>query len=142
MVLADELLLPGLKRLCGNTYSKMLNVETIVSILRLSRLFELIKLEHLCIRFIGEHLFEVGTKFSLRRILLFLKVLRQEEFVKFVLEDAASVVDRQETDTVPIIDDLRFYLAEFSTINPSDIDQTSEKMKLLDDFLEQIGLEI
>lgn len=62
--------------------------------------------------------------------------------MKFVLEDAASVVDRQETDTVPIIDDLRFYLAEFATVNPSDIDQTSEKMKLLDDFLEQIGLEI
>jgi hypothetical protein len=50
------------------------------------------------------------------------------------------VVDRQETDTVPIIDDLRFYLAEFSTINPSDMDDTSEKMKLLDDFLECIGL--
>lgn len=71
-----------------------------------------------------------------------MKVLAQDEFVKFVLEDAASVVDRQETDTVAIIDDLRFYLAEFSTINPSDIDETSEKMKLLDDFLEQIGLEI
>ncbi len=71
-----------------------------------------------------------------------MKVLQQEEFVKFVLEDADSVVDRQETDTVPIIDDLRFYLAEFSTVNPSDIDETSEKMKLLDDFLEHIGLEI
>ncbi len=71
-----------------------------------------------------------------------MKVLQQEEFVKFVLEDAASVVDRQETDTVPIIDDLRFYLAEFSTVDPSDIEETSEKMKLLDDFLEQIGLEI
>ncbi len=59
-----------------------------------------------------------------------------------MLEDAASVVDRQETDTVPIIDDLRFYLAEFSTVNTSDMDETSEKMKLLDDFLEQIGLEI
>jgi hypothetical protein len=65
-----------------------------------------------------------------------LKVLQQEEFVKFVLEDAASVVDRQETDTVAIIDDLRFYLAELSTVSPS------EKMKLLDDFLENIGLEI
>ncbi len=65
-----------------------------------------------------------------------MKVLQQEEFVKFVLEDAASVVDRQETDTVAIIDDLRFYLAELSTVSPS------EKMKLLDDFLENIGLEI
>lgn len=68
--------------------------------------------------------------------------MTQEDFVKFVLEDAASVVDRQETDTVAIIDDLRFYMAEFSTINPSDIDETSEKIKLLDQFLENIGLDI
>jgi hypothetical protein len=56
------------------------------------------------------------------------------------LEDAASVVDRQEKDSVTIIDDLRFYLAEFSTINASDMEETSAKMKLLDDFLENIGL--
>ncbi|UJR30013.1 hypothetical protein I4U23_017558 [Adineta vaga] len=125
LVLADELLLPGLKRLCGNTYSKLLSIQTILSTLRLARLFDLVKLEHQCIRFISDHLEEV---------------LQQEEFTKFVLEDAASVVDRQEFDTVPIIDDLRFYLAEFSTEDPSDIDETSEKMKLLDDFLERIGL--
>jgi hypothetical protein len=33
-------------------------------------------------------------------------------------------------------------LAEFSTVDPSDMDETSEKMKLLDDFLERIGLDI
>ncbi|CAF0763964.1 unnamed protein product [Adineta steineri] len=127
LILADELLLPGLKRLCGNTYSKLLNVDTIISTIRISRLFELIKLEDQCIRFISDHLEDV---------------LQQEDFVKFVLEDAASVVNRQETDSVPIIDDLRFYLAEFSTVNQSDIDETSEKMKLLDNFLEKIGLDI
>ncbi|CAF1205224.1 unnamed protein product [Adineta ricciae] len=125
LVLADELLLPGLKRLCGNTYSKLLSIDTVLSTLRLARLFDLVKLEHQCIRFISDHLEEV---------------LQQDEFTKFVLEDAASVVDRQELDTVPIIDDLRFYLAEFSAENSSDMDETSEKMKLLDDFLERIGL--
>lgn len=78
----------------------------------------------------------------IRTCISFIQVLQQEDFEKFVLEDAASVVDRQETDTVPIIDDLRFYLAEFSTVNSSDIEDTSEKMKLLDDFLENIGLNI
>jgi hypothetical protein len=33
-------------------------------------------------------------------------------------------------------------LAEFSTVNPSDMEETTEKMKLLDDFLERIGLDI
>ena len=63
-MLADELLLPGLKRLCGNTYSKLLNVETVVATLRLSRLFELIKLEHQCIRFVSDHLQEVRRHFQ------------------------------------------------------------------------------
>lgn len=60
LVLADELLLPGLKRLCGNTYSKLLTVETIMATIRLARLFELVKLEHHCIRFISDHLSEVS----------------------------------------------------------------------------------
>ncbi|CAF3442992.1 unnamed protein product [Rotaria socialis] len=127
LVIADELLLPGLKRLCGNTYSKMLSINTIMTTIRLARLFDLIKLEHQCIRFITDHLEEV---------------LEQEEFKNFVLEDAASVVDRQEKDSIPIIDDLKFYLAEFSTVNASDMDETSEKIKLLDDFLEDIGLNV
>jgi len=33
-------------------------------------------------------------------------------------------------------------MAEFSTVNPSDIDETSDKIKLLDQFLENIGLDI
>ncbi len=52
------------------------------------------------------------------------------------------MIDRQKNDSITIIDDLRFYLAEFSTVNPSDIDETSEKIKFLDDFLEHIGLDI
>ncbi len=102
------------------------------------------KLEHQCIQFISDHLPEVRINVYAKNINWFcflLKVLQQEEFVKFVLEDAASVVDWQETDTVAIIDDLRFYLAEFSTVSPSDMEETSEKMKLLDDFLENIGLQ-
>lgn len=59
LVIADELLLPGLKRLCGNAYSKLLSVDTVMATIRLARLFELIKLEHQCIRFIGDHLEEV-----------------------------------------------------------------------------------
>jgi len=44
-----------------------------------------------------------------------------KESGNFLVEDAANVVDRHQTDTVPIIDDLNSYLAEFSTVNPSDI---------------------
>jgi len=39
-----------------------LTVENIVAILRLSRLFQLVKLENNCIRFISEHLQEVRTR--------------------------------------------------------------------------------
>ncbi len=40
---------------------------------------------------------------------LFYLGIKQKEFEKFVFEDADRVVDLQETNTVPIIDDLRFY---------------------------------
>jgi len=33
-------------------------------------------------------------------------------------------------------------LAGFSTVNPSDMEEATEKMKLLDDLLECIGLDI
>jgi hypothetical protein len=43
------------------------------------------------------------------KINLFYLDMKQKEFENFVFRDVASVVDRQETDTIPIIDDLRFY---------------------------------
>lgn len=75
MVLADELLLPGLKRLCGNTYAKLITVESVISIIRLARLFELPKLEDQCVRFIGDHLEEVRSiskEFSLATMFVYM----------------------------------------------------------------------
>lgn len=47
----------------------------------------------------------------------------------------------EEADSFPIIDDLKFYLAEFYTVDAANIDETSEKVKLLDDFLERLNLD-
>ena len=68
-------------------------------------------------------------------------MIEQEDFATLVMEDAESVIDRQEADSIPIIDDLKFYLAEFYTVDAADIDETSEKMKLLYDFLERLNLD-
>ena len=68
-------------------------------------------------------------------------MIEQEDFAVLVMEDAASVIDRQEADSIPIIDDLKFYLTEFYTIDASDIEETSGKMRLLYDFLERLNLD-
>ncbi|CAF0921302.1 unnamed protein product [Didymodactylos carnosus] len=127
LILADEYMLPGLKRIVGNYYVRLLKVDNIIPVLRLARLFQLIKLENYCIRFIAENLEEI---------------IDQHEFELFVVEDAASVQQRQETDSVQIIDDLRFYFTQFSTMTLDDIEDTSKKLRILDEFLQSIGLDI
>lgn len=62
----------------------------------------------------------------------FISVIEQEDFAVLVMEEA---------DSFPIIDDLKFYLAEFYTVDAANIDETSEKVKLLDDFLERLNLD-
>lgn len=63
-----------------------------------------------------------------------------DEFRKIVLEDAENIVDRQENDSVTIIDEVRFYLREFSTLRTSDVEEMDMKMKSVEDFLETLGL--
>lgn len=63
-----------------------------------------------------------------------------DEFRKIVIEDAESVVDRQENDSVTIVDEVRFYLTEFSTLRSSDVEDMDERLKLLENYLDTIGI--
>lgn len=93
--------------------------------------------------------FERGLFFDINRFLLFRwkpnfsfdrQILKQEDFQRIVLEDASSVIDRQETDSITVIDDLRFYLTEFLSTNDDQSEKTSEKLRALDEFVERLGL--
>ncbi|KAH8031075.1 hypothetical protein HPB51_012763 [Rhipicephalus microplus] len=93
---ADVYLLPDLKRQCGASIARMLEVETVCGTLRASRLFRLPRLENQCIEFMAKHL---------------AKVVELPEFHEVVREDAKEVKLRQETDSITVIDDIRYYIS-------------------------------
>ncbi len=59
IILSDLYLLPGLKRQCANYIGHHLNSLNAISILRTSRLMQLIKLEAVCTEFIAQNLEKV-----------------------------------------------------------------------------------
>lgn len=56
-------LMPGLKKLCANHLISMIDVENVVDLIRMSRTYQLPRLETFCSEFIAKHLAEVGVKF-------------------------------------------------------------------------------
>ena len=68
------------------------------------------------------------------------QILDQEEFAELVQGDATEVESREETDTIDIIDSIRFHLTNFVQTF-SELQEMEEKIKLIDQFLETLGLE-
>lgn len=69
-----------------------------------------------------------------------LQIVADEEFHHFVLSDAHEVSDRQETDTISIIDDVRFHITS-KVGSFSELEEAQSKLKIIDDLLEKLGLE-
>ena len=67
-------------------------------------------------------------------------MLQSSDFASFVKEDADSVQGRQETDTITIIDDVRFHITNFVQTF-SDMYDADQKLALIDCFLEELGLD-
>ena len=71
---------------------------------------------------------------------LFFQMVELKEFKDLVLEDAHSVQGREDTDSIPIIDDIRFHMTNFLQ-SFSDLYDSNHKMSLIDSFLEGLNLE-
>lgn len=129
---ADVYLLTGLKRLCARVISTFLDPENVFTVLRTARLFDLPRLEVDCCEYIGKNLE---------------KVVDNKEFHSLILEDASSVRGRQETDSIPIVDDIRFHLYRGllpnSTSNEEEdlIVDSESKLRMLSDLLISLGIE-
>lgn len=133
LFVADFYLLSNLKRKCATELAnKHLNKENLFDLLRKSRLFDLKKLEFSCITYLADNLFEFEKSKELREI---------------ILKDATELKQRQETDTIDIIDDLRFVInektANFATkFNSNDlIFEREKKLYLIDQILLELNLE-
>lgn len=69
-----------------------------------------------------------------------LQVVEQQEFADLVVEDARQVTAREETDSIDIIDEVRFYVA--NVVNTvSDLQDAEEKLRLIDQLLEDLEID-
>ncbi|KAK6994346.1 ankyrin repeat and BTB/POZ domain-containing protein 1, partial [Biomphalaria glabrata] len=125
LVAADMYLLSGLKRLCGTSLMEYVDSSNVANMIRTSRLFNLSRLESHCAEFIANNLPEV---------------IHQEEFRQLVVEDASNVKEREETDTIDIVDEIRYYISSF-VLTYSEMEEANEKLKLIDNLLEELDIE-
>ena len=69
-----------------------------------------------------------------------LQMVTSEDFASFVKEDAQTVLKREETDSIPIIDDIRFHITN-SVQTFSDMYDADQRLSSIDQFLDQLDLE-
>ncbi|KAG8516966.1 Ankyrin repeat and BTB/POZ domain-containing protein 1 [Galemys pyrenaicus] len=122
---ADMYLLPGLKRLCGRSLAQLLDEDSVVGVWRVAKLFRLARLEDQCTEYMAK---------------VIEKLVEREDFAEAVREEAAAVAARQETDSIPLVDDIRFHVA--STVQTySAIEEAQQRLRALEDLLVSIGLD-
>ncbi|XP_035676071.1 ankyrin repeat and BTB/POZ domain-containing protein 1-like [Branchiostoma floridae] len=122
---ADMYLLPGLKRQCANVISQHLDENNVIPVLRASRLFELPRLEDQCTEYMAKVLD---------------KLVETDDFADLVREDAAQVEAREETDSIPVVDDIRYHITS-NVQTYSALDEANQKLAALDWLLDRLGLE-
>ncbi|XP_035239446.1 ankyrin repeat and BTB/POZ domain-containing protein 1 isoform X1 [Anguilla anguilla] len=125
LYVADMYLLPGLKRLCGKALALTLCEENVLLLWRTARLYRLSRLEDQC------------TELMARIID---RLVEQPEFAQVVQEDAQAVEDRQETDSIPLVDDIRFHITS-NVQTYSAIEEAQQRLDMLEQLLISIGLE-
>lgn len=65
--------------------------------------------------------------------------MEQPELAEVIKEDAASVEDRQATDSVPLVDDIRFHIAS-NVQTYSEIEEANQKLEALEELLVSINI--
>ncbi|KAM9133388.1 ankyrin repeat and BTB/POZ domain-containing protein 1 isoform 3-T3 [Pangshura tecta] len=71
---------------------------------------------------------------------IFLVLVELEEFAAAVKENAEAVEERQETDSIPLVDDIRFHITS-NVQTYSAIEEANQKLEALENLLASIGLE-
>jgi ankyrin repeat/BTB/POZ domain-containing protein 1 len=120
LIAADLCLLPGLKRQCGLYMSQFLDPGNAVPAIRIARLFDLPRLEDQAYQYIAQNL-EL--------------MVEEESLHELVREDAGSVRDREDVDSIDVVDNLRYHLTAASMAEAHD------KLQLIDSLLESLALD-
>lgn len=125
---SEMYLLNGLKRLCSNALSRILDVHNVIDVVRISKTFNLPRLESDCCRYMADALDEI---------------IDNPGLAELIQEDAKAIKNRQETDSIPLVDDIRHHL--YNAILPSysgDVSCFAEhRIELLESLLKKLDLE-
>jgi hypothetical protein len=68
-------------------------------------------------------------------------MVKNEKFKELVLNDARNVKWREETDTIDIVDEIRYVLRTTNLNSLSSITEAEFQLECLDSFLEELNLE-
>ncbi|KAB0401897.1 hypothetical protein E2I00_011822, partial [Balaenoptera physalus] len=96
---ADMYLLPGLKQLCGRGLAQLLDEDSVVG--------------DQCTKYMAKVLEKVSVgpgRLGACPEPARPQLAGQRDFVEAVREEAAAVTARQETDSIPLVDDIRFHV--------------------------------
>ena len=68
-------------------------------------------------------------------------MVEEPRFRELILADASAVKARQETDSIDIVDEIRFFLkTDLNSV--AAIEETARKMELFSDFLLDLGFDV
>ncbi|CAL8084175.1 unnamed protein product [Orchesella dallaii] len=123
--ISDIYLLPGLKKHCGIFLCNMVSRDNVIELLAIARLRDIVRLEDRCADYLADN------------IVVFVE---DETFHAFIMEDAQQVECRQETDSIPIIDDIRYHITS-QVASFAELEESQEKLRLIDKLLDDLGLE-
>lgn len=68
------------------------------------------------------------------------KLVERAEFAELIREDAENVAARQETDSIPLVDDIRYHISG-NVQTYSAIEEANQKLHALEFLLNYIGLD-
>ena len=68
-------------------------------------------------------------------------MVKNEKFKVLVLNDARNVKSREETDSIDIVDEIRYVLRTTNLNSLSSITEAELQLECLDSFLEELNLE-
>lgn len=66
--------------------------------------------------------------------------MEQNEFAEIIKEDAAALEDRHETDSVPLVDDIRYHIAS-NVQTYSAIEEAHQRLASLEELLSSINID-
>ncbi|XP_057212078.1 ankyrin repeat and BTB/POZ domain-containing protein 1 isoform X2 [Triplophysa rosa] len=113
------------QRLCGRTLAALLNEENVLHMWKTAKLFRLSRLEDQCTEYMAK---------------IIERLVDKSEFADMIREDAGNVAARQETDSIPLVDEIRFHIAS-NVQTYSAIEEANQKFDALELLLASIGLE-